>query len=80
MTAAAHWDILKQDLRYTARTLTRARGFAATAIFVTAIGVGPARPRFRSQTSCSCRHCRSVPPTRWCKCVRDRAKAAAGAA
>jgi predicted permease len=40
MTAAAHWDILKQDLRYTARTLTRARGFAATAILVTAIGVG----------------------------------------
>ena len=37
MTAAAHWDILKQDLRYTARTLTRARGFAATAILVTAI-------------------------------------------
>lgn len=40
MNAAAHWDILKQDLRYTARTLTRARGFAATAILVTAIGVG----------------------------------------
>jgi predicted permease len=40
MTAGAHWDILKQDLRYTARTLTRARGFAATAILVTAIGVG----------------------------------------
>jgi putative ABC transport system permease protein len=40
VTAAAHWDILKQDLRYTARTLTRARGFAATAILVTAIGVG----------------------------------------
>jgi predicted permease len=40
MTAAAHWDILKQDLRYTARTLTRARGFALTAILVTAIGVG----------------------------------------
>ncbi len=40
MSVAAHWDILKQDLRYTARTLTRARGFAATAILVTAIGVG----------------------------------------
>ena len=40
MTAAAHWDILKQDLRDTARTLTRARGFSATAILVTAIGVG----------------------------------------
>src|SRR5919107_3417906 len=40
VTAAAHWDILKQDLRYTARTLSRARGFAATVILVTAIGVG----------------------------------------
>lgn len=27
---AVHWDILKQDLRYTARTLNRARGFALT--------------------------------------------------
>ena len=37
---AAHWDMLKQDLRYTVRTLGRARGFALTAILVTALGVG----------------------------------------
>ena len=37
---AVHWDILKQDLRYTARTLNRARGFAVTAVLVTALGVG----------------------------------------
>jgi predicted permease len=37
---AFHWDILKQDLRYTARTLNRARGFALTAVLVTALGVG----------------------------------------
>lgn len=37
---AVHWDILRQDLRYTARTLNRARGFALTAILVTALGVG----------------------------------------
>jgi predicted permease len=37
---AVHWDILKQDLRYTGRTLNRARGFALTAILVTALGVG----------------------------------------
>ena len=30
----------KQDLRYTARTLNRARGFALTAILITALGVG----------------------------------------
>ncbi|HET7696893.1 MAG TPA: ABC transporter permease [Vicinamibacterales bacterium] len=37
---SAHRDILFQDLRYTARTLVRARGFALTAILVIALGVG----------------------------------------
>jgi hypothetical protein len=37
---AVHWAILIQDLRYTARTLNRSRGFAVTAILVTALGVG----------------------------------------
>jgi predicted permease len=37
---AAHWDLLRQDLRYTARTLARSRGFAITAILVVALGVG----------------------------------------
>jgi predicted permease len=35
-----HWNILRQDLRYTARTWNRGRGFALTAILVTALGVG----------------------------------------
>jgi len=38
--AAAHWDILQQDLRYTARTLIRSRGFALTTVILVAIGVG----------------------------------------
>ncbi len=38
--AAVHGDILGQDLRYTGRTLLRSRGFALTAILVTALGVG----------------------------------------
>jgi putative ABC transport system permease protein len=37
---AVHWDILRHDLRYTARTLAHARGFALTAIVVVALGVG----------------------------------------
>jgi putative ABC transport system permease protein len=37
---AVHWALLVQDLRYTARTLNRARGFALAAILVTALGVG----------------------------------------
>jgi predicted permease len=37
---AMHWDMLKQDLHYTLRSLTRSRGFALTAILVIALGVG----------------------------------------
>jgi len=35
-----HWEILRQDLRSTLRTLSHARGFALAAILITALGVG----------------------------------------
>jgi len=38
--SAVHLDILRQDLRYTARALRRTPGFAATAVLVVALGVG----------------------------------------
>jgi putative ABC transport system permease protein len=37
---AAHWDVLRQDVRYTARALARTPGFAITAILVAALGIG----------------------------------------
>src|ERR1700722_13145354 len=37
---AVHWDILRQDLRYTARTLAGAPGFRRAPILVLALGIG----------------------------------------
>ena len=44
--AAVHWDILRQDLRFARRSLARARGFAVTAVVVTALGVGATAAAF----------------------------------
>jgi putative ABC transport system permease protein len=38
--AAAHWEILKQDLRYAGRALRHTPGFALAAVLVVALGVG----------------------------------------
>ena len=41
-----HWDILRQDMRFTLRALGRAPGFAITAILVAALGVGATTAAF----------------------------------
>jgi putative ABC transport system permease protein len=41
-----HADIARQDLRYTLRTLSRAPGFAATAILVAGLGIGATTAAF----------------------------------
>lgn len=41
-----HFDILRQDLRYSFRTLRRSPGFALTAISVTALGIGATTAAF----------------------------------
>jgi predicted permease len=38
--AAAHWEIFRQDVRYSVRSLRRTPGFALTAVLVVALGVG----------------------------------------
>ena len=44
--ARVHLDIVRQDLRYTSRTLLRTPGFTLTAIVVTALGVGATTAAF----------------------------------
>src|SRR5262245_56815883 len=41
-----HWDIFRQDLRYTSRTLRRNPGFTLAAILVAALGVGATTAAF----------------------------------
>jgi predicted permease len=43
---SAHADLLRQDARYTLRTMARSPGFAATAIVVTALGIGATTATF----------------------------------
>jgi predicted permease len=42
----AHWDILRQDVVYTVRTLRRTPGFTITALLVTALGIGATTAAF----------------------------------
>ncbi|HEY3738272.1 MAG TPA: ABC transporter permease [Bryobacteraceae bacterium] len=44
--ALVHLDVLKQDLRYTVRSLGRSPGFAATAVAVAAVGIGATTAAF----------------------------------
>ena len=66
--AYAHCEILRQDLRYTARTLRRAPVFALTAIVITGLGIVQILRPFRSQTVCCCVLFRFRIPIGWCNC------------
>ncbi|BDC53002.1 hypothetical protein F183_A53170 [Bryobacterales bacterium F-183] len=44
--AAAHWDLLRQDIRYTFRSIRNSPGFAAVVMLVAALGIGAATSVF----------------------------------
>jgi hypothetical protein len=75
----AHWEILIQDLRYTVRSLNRARGFALAASRHRHRWV-PTPPPSPSPISCCSGRCRSRSRTRWSACAGAPAPGAGGAA
>jgi putative ABC transport system permease protein len=44
--ARVQWDVLQKDVKYTLRQLARAPGFAATAVLVSALGIGATTATF----------------------------------
>jgi putative ABC transport system permease protein len=44
--AGAHWDLLRQDLRYARRSFSRSPGFVVTGVAVAALGIGVATTVF----------------------------------
>src|SRR5207248_10552021 len=44
--ALVHWDLLRQDVRYTFRILGRSPGFAITAVLIVALGIGATTAAF----------------------------------
>ena len=44
--ALVHWDLLRQDLSYTARMLRRSPGFAITAVLIVSLGIGATTAAF----------------------------------
>jgi putative ABC transport system permease protein len=44
--ALVHWDVLRQDLAYSVRVLSRAPGFAITAVVIVALGIGATTAAF----------------------------------
>ena len=44
--ALVHWDLLRQDLSYTARMVRRSPGFAITAVLIVSLGIGATTAAF----------------------------------
>ena len=69
--AIVHWDILRQDLRYIARTLRRAPGLRDHGRARSSRSASARTPRrSRSPTSCCSARCRSRSPTGWSRSGR----------
>ena len=67
-----HADLLGQDLRYTARTLRRAPGFAATAVTVAALGIAATTATFSITDHVLIRPLPFAEPDRLCALWQDQ--------
>jgi putative ABC transport system permease protein len=76
MTNAArvHGDVLQQDLRYTLRTLGRSPAFTATAILVSALGLGATTAAFSMADHVLLRPLPFVDPDRLVKLWEDQSR------
>ncbi len=62
---AVQWDVLRQDLKHAARSLSQSRTFLVTAVLVAAVGIGATAAAYTMVDMCSCGRFRSQGRSAW---------------